>query len=85
MGGGAALTLTAMTLNQQEGPTLADMKGARRYRKLRKSAGNLIDQILERLASIAIIRHEMSELEPAYWRGLVDRADLGELRAEGYL
>jgi hypothetical protein len=69
----------------QAGPTLADMKGARRYRKLRKSESNLYDQVLERLASIAIIRHEMSELEAIYLGGLVDRPDLGELRMERWL
>jgi len=68
-----------------QGPTLSDMKGHRRYRKLRTKRADLCDQVVERLHNIALIEHEMSELEPEYLRALVDRVDLPPLRKEVWL
>lgn len=78
--GRGALTDAAVVTPTLCGPTLADMRGPRRYRRLRDSADNLLDQVIERLESIMIIRAEMAELEPAYLRGLVDRPGKGELK-----
>jgi hypothetical protein len=47
------------------GQTLADAGGGRRLRKLRESRDNLRAIIAEKQESIAIIEHEMYQLDPS--------------------
>jgi hypothetical protein len=45
------------------GPTLAGAKGTRRVRKLQDSILNLQIQVLDQLDRIAVMQHEIKELE----------------------
>ena len=78
-----------MTSNLQ-GPTLSDAKGERRIRKLEDTRLNIWIAIIAAMDRVACIEHEimmerLDRQEARYFRSLVDRPDLGELRKEGWL
>ena len=72
-----------------QGPTLSDAKGEWRIRKLEETRLNIWLAILQAQDKVACIDHEIEELmlqtAADRLRALVDRPDLGELSAEGWL